>query len=62
MASLSERIRLEAETIEMLSGERPVGIRLTRDQLEQVSREMGVGPVRQGKCVIYGLRVEIIDD
>jgi hypothetical protein len=66
MMTLSQQIKEQADTIEMLSGERPVGVRLTRAQVRQIVSELGIvytiDKPTAGTCVIYGLRVEIIDD
>jgi hypothetical protein len=65
MMTLSQQIKEQADTIEMLSGERPVGVRLTWEQLLQAAKEMGihfVAPPKGGYHYIFGLRVEIIDD
>jgi hypothetical protein len=63
--TLYDQIKEQADTIEMLSGQRPVGIRLKWYQIEQLQEELKwtIGKVDLGQFpYIHGLRIEVIDD
>lgn len=63
--TLYDQIKQQADIIEMLSGQRPVGIRLKWYQVEQLQEELKwtIGKVDLEQFpYVHGLRIEVIDD